>query len=446
MTHHYIASTMPILNPERGFYFPYHLPGIVDFSDVRSKGYSLVHIYVHLDPWRETDIPAAVLDELDASFSAMRKAGVKMILRFTYNFGPYPDTEPDASKERILGHIQQLTPFLQKHGDITAWLEAGFIGAWGEWHTSTRGLDNITDKRDILFALLDALPKNRAVQVRYPANIIEMFPNVLATDQAFNGSNQSRIGHHNDCFLASANDEGTYQRGDSNTIKRDQAYLAELTRFTPMSGETCACNLPRSGCTTALEELALLHFSSLNKDYYPDVLQHWKAQGCFEQIFNRLGYRLTLTSANFNRQVGQGGILELQVSLTNTGFAAIANERWLHLVLDGKKRYIVKIEQIDPRRWEPEKFYLLNVQLRVPSDAMQGEYRLALWLPDIAPSLQSDPRYAIQFANKDVWDEASGLNVLGKVSITKTESGDALPNDELNVIKATIDVLPDRSN
>ena len=80
---------------------------------------------------------------LNSIFADIREAGVKAIIRFAYNQGPYPDSEPDASKAQILRHIEQLAPLLQNNADVIAWLEAGFIGAWGEWHTSTNGLDNI---------------------------------------------------------------------------------------------------------------------------------------------------------------------------------------------------------------------------------------------------------------------------------------------------------------
>ena len=172
VAHTYIPSDAPILNPERGFFTPYQLPGYPGFSPVRATGDTLVHLNIRLDDWREADIPQNVLDGFDANFADIREAGLKAIIRFSYNEGPYPDSEPDASKAQILRHIEQLTPLLQKNADVIAWVEAGFIGAWGEWHTSTNGLDNLPDKREILFALLNALPEARTVQVRYPANII----------------------------------------------------------------------------------------------------------------------------------------------------------------------------------------------------------------------------------------------------------------------------------
>lgn len=436
MTYTYTSSDALFLNPERGFFTVFELPGRPDFSEVRMRGYTLARVNIHLDNWRETDIPEDVLDDLNMNMANMRQAGIKAFLRFSYNDGPYPNSEPDASKTIILRHIQQLTPLLKNNVDIIAWLEAGFIGAWGEWHTSTNGLDNISDKKVILFALLDALPNSRVVQVRYPADIIEIFPKALTVDLAFNGSNQSRVGHHNDCFLSSNTDVGTYEHAGNITIERDQRYLGELTRFTPMSGETCIPNPPRSNCPTTLQEMALLHFTSINELYHKGIIQSWKDDGCFEEISRSLGYRLTLINADFDEQVRPSGILNLKITIHNTGFASFINERPLYIVLDGVDRYTVKVEQIDPRRWEGRQSVSFTVQLRMPSQIVKGEYRLALWLPDAAVSLQADSRYAVRFANEKVWDEADGFNVLGNVSILQTPDEEAEPVSQLSVINA----------
>src|SRR5690606_12264941 len=130
--------------------------------------YSLYFSYVRLDAYRDVEIPSDFLEEIEAGFAKVRAEGAKHVLRFAYNFGPYPDSEPDASLEWVLAHIEQLTPLIQENVDVIATLQAGFIGAWGEWHTSTNGLDNITDKTEVLDALLAALPESRTVQLRYP--------------------------------------------------------------------------------------------------------------------------------------------------------------------------------------------------------------------------------------------------------------------------------------
>ena len=140
-------SAQAILNPERGFFLPMELIGTDDFGGVRAAGYTLIRSYVRLDVYREQDLPQSLLDALDKALAAVRAAGIKVILRFSYNFGPYPNSEPDASKPQMLRHIEQLKPALTKNADVIAWMEAGFIGAWGEWHTSTHGIDQSRDDK-----------------------------------------------------------------------------------------------------------------------------------------------------------------------------------------------------------------------------------------------------------------------------------------------------------
>jgi len=429
VTHAYMASNTSILNPERGFFTPYELPGSAGFSPVRATGNTLVHLNIRLDDWRETDIPQDVLDGLDSNFADIREAGIKAIIRFAYNEGPYPDSEPDASKAQVLRHIEQLTPLLQNNADVIAWMEAGFIGAWGEWHTSTNELDNLTDKRDILDALRAAIP-DRYVQVRYPANIIEMFADPADAAQA-------HVAHHNDCFLSSETDVGTYERGGVITIERDKAYLAELTRLTPMSGETCAPNPPRSECASAIQEMELLHFSAINEAYHKGILRSWEEGGCMEEITNRLGYRFTLIKADFNEQIHPGGVLRLRLLIENLGFASLVNQRTVYAVLDGEERYVEPLYHtdsiytnysgpvLDPRMWESGYIYEYKISFRIPSSAPEGKYKLALWVPDPSETLMNDPRYAIQFANQNIWDETNGFNILSdQVEITSSASGD----------------------
>ena len=429
VSHTYIYANASILNPERGFFTPYELPSPAGFSSVRITGNTLVHLNIYLDDYRESDLPKELLDGLQTNFEDIREAGIKAIIRFAYNKGPYPDSEPDAGKSQILKHIEQLTPLLQTNADVIAWVEAGFIGAWGEWHTSTNGLDNIQDKQEILNAILAAIPV-RYVQVRYPANIIEMYPN--PEDAA-----KARVAHHNDCFLSSNTDVGTYERDGEITIERDQAYLAELTRFTPMSGETCAPFPPRSECTNAIQEMELLHFSAINEAYHKGILRSWEDGGCLEEITKRMGYRLSLTSSDFNEQVKPGGALNITVNLQNTGFSSIINERPLFVVLiakDGASRHEVEL-QIDPRVWGPGTA-TFTAKLHIPSNAQKGEYQLALWFPDGYESLHNNPLYAIQFANEGVWDEATGLNVLGNVSVTESAGGETERGKDFTVISA----------
>jgi hypothetical protein len=317
---------------------------------------------------------------------------------------------------------------LQKNADVIAWVEAGFIGAWGEWHTSTNGLDNITDKGDILHAIRVAIP-NRYVQVRYPANIIEMFPEP-------EDAHKARVAHHNDCFLSSDTDVGTYERDGVNTIERDQKYLSELTRFTPMSGESCAPNPPRSECESAIQEMELLHFSAINEAYHIGILRSWEEGGCMEEVINRLGYRLSLTSADFNEQVRPGGLLDLTVHISNTGFAALMNPRPVYVVLHQASSIFPARLELDPRSWQPGSSSF-TAKIRLPSEMSEGDYNLALWLPDEAETLQNNPLYAVQLANQGLWDESTGYNNLGIINVGSSVTGSSKRADFMQVEELT---------
>ena len=349
----------------------------------------------------------------------MRQAGLKVILRFNYNEGEsYPLPDPDASLEQALRHIEQLAPVLEANKDVIAWIEASFIGAWGEWHTSASGLDSPVNKALLRDALYAQFPHDRFLLFRYPGDFIGWFPQPLSEADAFGSSSQARTGFHNDCFLASEDDWGTYL-DENGQLRAEEwkAYIAQMSRFVPVSGETCNLNPPRSDCETALGELEMLHWSALDESW-PPVIQGWKDQGCYEEIRRRLGYRLTLLEATFRPEVRPGSELRVEVVLHNTGFASPLLERPVYLLLvaqaqDGILRYNV---DVDPRRWEPGE-HAFEITLSLPADLPPGEYALALWLPDPAETLRDDPRYAIRFANEGIWDAAQGWNILGSVNV-----------------------------
>lgn len=404
----YEETSEEILNPERGFYIGIDLFSETEAAAVREQGHTLAIALVRLDGYRGRAIDAELLAALDAGFERVRGAGIKVILRFMYNssFGA------DAPRERVLEHIAQLAPHLRANADVISVLQAGFIGAWGEWHGSSHGLDNDGDRSAILGALLEALPASRAVQIRAPMYKEAAFPGgPVSEGEAYDQSLRARVGHHNDCFLASENDLGTYEA----PVERWMDYVADDTRFTPMGGETCALNQPRTGCEAALGEMEALHFSYLNSEYNLAVLDSWNAEGCEDEIERRLGYRFALDSVVHSEAVRPGGVLRLGIELVNHGFASPFNERPVFVVLTGAggEQHVARLgAESDPRRWAGGAAITVEARLRVPADATPGDYELALWLPDEDHELARDPRHAIRLASEGVWDAETGRNVL----------------------------------
>jgi hypothetical protein len=401
-------SSGDIVNPDRGYYIGKNLLKPGDLSGVRADGHSLVIAVVRLDDYRDRALDAAVLTAISDGFAAGRAAGIKYILRFSYN-ASFTDDAPLAI---VLQHIEQLTPHLQANADVISVMQAGFVGAWGEWHGSTNGLESDSARAAILTALLEALPADRFLQVRTPMFKEAAFPGGPTTeDESFTETARARIGHHNDCFLASTSDLGTY----ANPVQDWMEYVAEDTWNAPMGGETCGVYPPRTNCDTSVGEMEAHHWSYLNSQYNVDVLNVWTADGCGDEVRERLGYRLVAERVRYAEEVRPGSRLPVEIDVANRGFSAPYNARPVYLVLTdgtGTRRVQHLVSSTDIRRWYAETTTTVHAELLVPNDLEPGTYSLSLWMPDQAQNLRGDSRFAVRLANSGVWHGSSGLNTL----------------------------------
>lgn len=431
----YAEDPSVIANPARGWYHHTETHSYPDGSGwtpldrgeltaLRARGVTQILRVVYLERYVGADLDPVVLAALDADFAVARAAGVTVILRFAYaQGGGAPPVPPygDAPVERVLAHISQLTPLLRANTDVIAALQQGFIGLWGEGYYTDHFVADpadpsvVTDadwakRTRVVEALLAALPADRAVQVRTmlakqrALNRPSGTAGALSAAEAWGGSNAARIGHHNDCFLASPDDFGTFQ---SDPLTLDQDYLAQETKYLPMGGETCAVNAPRSSWPSAAAELQRYHFSFLNEDYNRDVLQSWGQDG-IDAVSRRLGYRLVLESS----RVVDGPAAMVSITLRNDGWAAPYNPRPVRIVLSGPQRDITVPVPVDARTWAAGQRVTLDVPLgTVPP----GDYRVSLALPAAEPSVAADSRFAIRLANLGTWDASTGRNDLGQV-------------------------------
>ncbi len=113
-------------NPERGFYITSLSASAL--QSARNEGMTLVRKYYLLEAYCDADVlPQSVFDGINSDAAILRRAGAKLIPRFAYNFGACK-TPP---LERILKHLEQLTPTLRTNSDIIAFIEAGLIGRVG---------------------------------------------------------------------------------------------------------------------------------------------------------------------------------------------------------------------------------------------------------------------------------------------------------------------------
>jgi len=390
----YAASDDDVPNPERGLCKFVDLVNAKGLHRLRPAGMTLGFALVSLADYRDRPIDPVFLAKMEGGFAAARASGVKIVLRFAYAM---KEGEPDAPVKTILGHIAQLKPALGRNADVLAVVQAGFVGTWGEWHSSTHGLDrDPAARREILRALLEAVPASRMVMVRRPRFKREAGPELAA-----------RLGHHNDAFFGSETDLGTYEK----PVEKAKDWLAQDAAGVVVGGETTPDpHLPDGAAF--VRELARMRWSFLHLRYDEDVRAAWEKGGHLDRIRKGLGYRLALVEASFPDSVRPGGVLPLTVKLRNEGFAAIYNPRPLFVILSrGDRRLSARLASVDPRRWQPGASEF-SVKLAVPSNLPSGPWRLSLWLPDEAEALRGRPEYAIRLANAGVWDAATGQNVL----------------------------------
>jgi hypothetical protein len=398
----YAASVESFPNPERGFHLGMNLVGDRNVNRIRNRGLSLARSYIRLDNYRNHDLPPEFLLSLSQGFD---------IPRFSYNFGT---GEPDASLDWVKRHLAQIQPLLVDNEDVIAVLQAGFVGAWGEWHHSTNGLDRPENKKAVLDSLLAALPRGRMVQIRYPGDWISFFPTPLDAARAFDGSDHSRVGHHNDCFLANEHDAGTYWPASSK--EAFQQYMDQATPYVAVGGETCQVSpeQSRTDCPTALRELARFHWSYLNEDFYAPTVARWQAEGCYDTMARQLGYRLRLVKATIPTQARAGDVFSAQIEIANDGWASPYNARAIQIVFRHRRSKSLTTCALpdDPRRFAADRTNTVMVSLTIPQSTASGTYDVLLGLPDPSPRLSSRPEYAIRMANEGVWEPQTGLNSL----------------------------------
>jgi hypothetical protein len=411
-------STEDFVNPERGFFNFRSLTNPTNLSAVRAQGHSLIYGEIYASNFRNGPMSQTFLNQIQAGFNAVRAAGLKVKFRVSYS---NDIGVPDAPKSVILNHIQQLKPLWEANKDVIYLADAGFIGAWGEWHSSTNGLDNNADRTEILSAILDALPVDRMVGIRTPHFKREIFngsptvaTNKITAENAFDGSDISRVGHLNDCFLASNSDFGTYiYQAAGWTRQAEINYIGGESLYGPHGGETCADSLYCSS-ENALSEMQQLHTDYLHYDYNPDVIQRWKNEGSFDEISKRLGYRYELQTASLPNAVKPSGLLEMEFTIDNVGFGELFNPRNVEITLKNNTtgEIVSAPLQIDPRFWSGGTTNTVHTLLGIPEDIAVGSYTVGIRMPDIEASLANDVRYSIRFANEGVWEAATGINVL----------------------------------
>lgn len=427
----FTADSSDFPNPEKGFYVQSmnrevtrplrDTVSVRFFKQVRdSLKVSMLRNYFLMDGYLSQPLSQSYLDSVNQNFQFAREGGFKLIPRFIYNRG-YSGS--DAGLSRILGHIEQLAPVLNRNRDALAFIEAGFIGMYGEWHSSDSGLDNPAPRLAILNKLYEQFDKSILINLRYHYHKKALFNYTvpLSITEAFTDAPKSRTGHTNDCLGADAADWGTYENAynDKVGLEKQKDFLNQENRFVPQTGETCNVNPPFSDCPYIVSHLERMRWDHMNLGYHPVVLQNLIDQKCFDQVKRNLGYRLQLVSANLADTLVADSIYTGSFTLTNSGWGKLYKPRPLYLILRNKiTNEVVKSsiheyrsKNLDPRYWLKGDTITVNFKAKFPQ-LTSGNWEVLLHLPDSASSIHHRPEYSVRLANMGTWEPETGFNKL----------------------------------
>jgi Domain of unknown function (DUF4832)/Domain of unknown function (DUF4874) len=439
-------STFP--NPERGFFFAIDPPGTDDYSkgrllpphgpmkavDLRElrklpEGITLVRDVIRLDAFWKSDISATRLAEIQADWDAVREAGLKVIPRFVYQWGMDND---DPEESVVLRHIDQLRPLLERNADVIASLQGGFLGGCGEGNASEHYVRDEWDngsrkwqKLDpagvrVYKALMAALPPDRFMTVRYPRykwDLMGWSPSdarPMTAAEAFDGSLRARIGYYDDGFMGDSLHYAMFQMlGEGDFAAADSA----LSVF---EGEISDATSYKLQPGQVVKDMERYHQNSLNwgGDEWRRVSAVWKQNGDYDVINRRMGYRLRLVKTEIATEAAQGGMLALQVEMTNDGFGRVYNPRVVEALLRNRETGILYAFEANHekgnRLWlpGPGESKTLDFSAALPESILAGNYEVLLNLPDPAPRLRNRPEYSIRLASQRVWEDSTGFNRL----------------------------------
>lgn len=479
------GGTSGLRNPERGLRLEVALnvesggnvfgtqkeAGITARLESETKKYesdsvTLVQTYFYLTETIGRPLSEKNFEAMQIFFNELRDLGMKAVLRFAYERDFLGRAKSGPTVEDIRLHTQQLKPFLEENKDVIQVVQAGFIGAWGEWHHSFHGLEKSEDtKREILEMICEMVPKERMIQTR-----IARYKNLLSGTECY-----KRLSYHDDFIIIKPH----IWDADMSEGKPSYEQMKNESPYLVIDGElpwgSWSMNKDPDdpvggwlieGLPTA-RRLFLQHYTSLSAihnykernttDKYsmmywketpvtPDFLEEHKMpvsdgyfqnskgefveRNVFDYIRDHLGYRIKLQELTIPGKLNKTNTFHL--TLINRGFSTLYNEHPVYITLLNEKNELVyqQLTNIDVNQWQPhapdDKNYVplvhtIHADLILPDSFAKGNYRIGLWIPDGSKKLMHNPKFAIRCANGDVpWlvtpDGKYGINILSDVT------------------------------
>lgn len=283
---------------------------------------TLAQVYFYLTEYWDRPLDAAAFARMEAYFHLLRDLGLKALLRFAYiqavdEFHYQPIlSQREPTPAQAVSHIHQLSAFLHAWKTQIHVLQAGMIGAWGEWDFNARDrmnaaaqkVEGVFGEQAILRAWLDGTPDDMHLQVRY-RNV------KTANLNPDNLRDWNRVGYHDDFLVGSPH---WWNTAGSLPGSADWRAVELETLHAPMDGEMSWGRSNETELSGALidgwkmaERLHAHHFASLSlaHNYREDGWEHpysmaqWKREPITpEQLMEK---HLPFHPAWFHNESGQ---------------------------------------------------------------------------------------------------------------------------------------------
>ncbi len=438
----YSESVTTINNPGAGYTSAVWYVCKPGDTPVKNPTGSLVVLFIDIGAFssgvnggEDYDLDESFFQGIRGTLENCRKNGCTVGLRFRYDANGTTNPEP-ATFAQMLHHIEQIDAdgFLRDYEDILMYVESGFVGAWGEQHSGK--YTSLEDKAKLLDVLLQVVPKSVSVTVRTPNTICQwadLKQEDFGTYVTEIGTDAARIGLYNDGYMGSDSDLGTFLGPDRSTSVQ---FMEQQMTHTYYGGEFSGdiefaqkydTYLPEN----AIPEMYRTHLSYVNanlwelyKDYtYTEALDTqpcdnsaYYGETVYQFMRDHIGYRFVLRSSALTPEAKQGGEVDVQFAVENTGFANPIKAQHAEVILEQDGRYLVCDTDIDDRTWLSAGTTNESLHLTLPSDIATGDWKIYLKLTAGTPDPESTQR-TVRFANPAVYSGSLGANYLGTVTV-----------------------------
>ncbi len=373
-----------------------------------------------------TKISTSKVNDINKYFSIMREHGYKVIFRVVYDSKGQKNPEPEFNI--ILSQIEDLRGVYTTNEDIIFVVEAGYLGSYGEWHDGKYD-KNITNKNQIIKKLLEVVPEKIQINLRKPMFITDYIgsKNTITEINAYSNEEIARLGLHNDGYLASETDLGTFEK---NEREENLRWQSEQTKYTAFGGEVQNKNSSYNDLNNAIKDMFNRHCNYLNRTYDNEVKEKWAntkyngddkkyiGQTGMTYIKNHLGYRLLLKEVDIKGNKTNESA-NTSITMNNIGFGNIVVPKKVSLIYKNEKNSYEIETDIDIRKKSQNNMYNLQIDTKLPYNMEEGNYEVYLKIGEIYDTLKSNSNYYIKLVNKGIWNEEIYANYIGNVIIEK---------------------------